>query len=112
MCQNIYLYTAYKSSSEYNTSLFPCLQAHPIITITVTITMSQRQCHQIFQMGKTVRNLFLIDLNFSELRSAHMMGLVPATTCIPCNKSQGLVAWCELAIFAAKSGCRDQRLVP
>ena len=30
-----------------------------------------------------------------------MMGLVPTT--IPCNKSQGLVASCELAIFAAKS---------
>ena len=39
-----------------------------------------------------------------------MMGLVPAT--IPCNKSQGLVALCELAIFAAKSSRRDQILVP
>ena len=29
------------------------------------------------------------------LRSAHTMGLVPATS--PCNKSQGLVASCELA---------------
>ena len=29
------------------------------------------------------------------LRSAHTMGLVPATS--PCNKSQGLVALCELA---------------
>ena len=36
------------------------------------------------------------------LRSAQAMGLVPAT--IPCNKSQGLVASCELAIFATKSG--------
>ena len=32
------------------------------------------------------------------------MRLVPAT--IPCNKSQGLVALCELAIFAAKSSCK------
>ena len=38
------------------------------------------------------------------------MGLVPATS--PCNKSQGLVASCELAIFATKSSCRDQNLVP
>ena len=31
----------------------------------------------------------------------------------PCNKSQGLVASCELAIFAIKSSRRDQnRLVP
>ena len=29
------------------------------------------------------------------------MGLDPAS--IPCNKSQGLVASCELAIFATKS---------
>ena len=29
------------------------------------------------------------------------MVLVPVTS--PCNKSQGLVASCELAIFAAKS---------
>ena len=29
------------------------------------------------------------------LRSAHTMGLVPATS--PCNESQGLVASCELA---------------
>ena len=35
------------------------------------------------------------------LRSAHTMGLVPATS--PCNKSQGLVTSCELVIFAAKS---------
>ena len=40
------------------------------------------------------------------LRSAHTMGLVPATS--PCNKSQGLVASCELAIFATKSSRRDQ----
>ena len=33
------------------------------------------------------------------------MGLVPATT--PCNKSQGLVVSCELAIFATKSSRRD-----
>ena len=38
------------------------------------------------------------------------MGLVPATS--PCNKSQGLVASCELAIFATKSSRRDQNLVP
>ena len=38
------------------------------------------------------------------------MGLVPAT--IPCNKLQGLVTSCELAIFAAKSSRRDQNLVP
>ena len=38
------------------------------------------------------------------------MGLVPAT--IPCNKSQGLVASYELAIFVAKSSRRDQNLVP
>ena len=38
------------------------------------------------------------------------MELVPAT--IPCNKSQGLVASCELAIFAAKFSRRDQNLVP
>ena len=44
------------------------------------------------------------------LRSAHTMGLVPATS--PCNKSQGLVASCELAIFATKSSRRDQNLVP
>ena len=31
----------------------------------------------------------------AALRSAHTMGLVPATS--PCNKSQGLVASCELA---------------
>ena len=30
----------------------------------------------------------------------------------PCNKSQGLVASCELAIFATKSSRRDQNLVP
>ena len=35
------------------------------------------------------------------------MGLVPATS--PCNKSQGLVASCELAIFATKS---SRNLVP
>ena len=29
----------------------------------------------------------------------------------PCNKSQGLVASCELAIFATKSSRRDQNLV-
>ena len=44
------------------------------------------------------------------LRSAHKMGLVPATS--PCSKSQGLVASCELAIFATKSSRRDQSLVP
>ena len=44
------------------------------------------------------------------LRSAHTMGLVPATS--PCNKSQGLVPSCELAIFATKSSRRDQNLVP
>ena len=38
------------------------------------------------------------------------MGLVPATS--PCNKSQGLVASCELAIFASESSRRDQILVP
>ena len=38
------------------------------------------------------------------------MGLVPAT--IPCNKSQGPVASCELAIFATKSSRKDQNLVP
>ena len=38
------------------------------------------------------------------------MGLVPATS--PCNKLQGLVASCELAIFATKSSRRDQNLVP
>ena len=38
------------------------------------------------------------------------MGLVPATS--PCNKSQGLVASCELIIFATKSSRRDQNLVP
>ena len=38
------------------------------------------------------------------------MGLVPATS--PCNKSQGLVALCELASFATKSSHRDQILVP
>ena len=38
------------------------------------------------------------------------MGLVPAI--IPCNKSQGPVASCELAIFAAKSSRKDQNLVP
>ena len=37
------------------------------------------------------------------------MGLVPATS--PCNKSQGLVASCELAIFATKSSRSDQNLV-
>ena len=37
------------------------------------------------------------------------MGLVSATS--PCNKSQGLVASCELAIFATKSSRRDQNLV-
>ena len=31
------------------------------------MTLSQQQCHQILQMGKNVGNLFLIDLNFSEL---------------------------------------------
>ena len=36
-----------------------------------------------------------------HLRSAHTMELVPVTS--PCNKSQGLVASSELAIFAAKS---------
>ena len=30
----------------------------------------------------------------------------------PCNKSQGLVASCDLAIFATKSSRRDQDLVP
>ena len=44
------------------------------------------------------------------LRSAHTMGLVPVTS--PCNKSQGLVTSCELAIFAAKSSRWDQNLVP
>ena len=39
------------------------------------------------------------------LRSAHTMGLVPATS--PCNKSQGLVASCELATSPATSR-RDQ----
>ena len=38
------------------------------------------------------------------------MGLVPATS--PCNKSQGLVALCEPAIFATKSSRRYQNLVP
>ena len=38
------------------------------------------------------------------------MGLVPATS--TCNKSQGLVASCELAIFATKSSREDQILVP
>ena len=37
---------------------------------------------------------------YTLLRSAHTMGLVPATS--PFNKSQGLVTSCELAIFAAK----------
>ena len=43
-------------------------------------------------------------------RSAHTMELVPATS--PCNKSQRLVALCELTIFAPKSSRRDQNLVP
>ena len=30
----------------------------------------------------------------------------------PCNKSQGLVASCELAIFATQFSRRDQNLVP
>ena len=34
------------------------------------------------------------------------MELVPATS--PCNKSEGLVASCELAIFATKSSRSDQ----
>ena len=38
------------------------------------------------------------------------MGLVPAT--IPCNKSEGLVASYELAIFAAKSSRRNQNFIP
>ena len=38
------------------------------------------------------------------------MGLVPVTS--PCNKSQGLVASCELAIFATKSSRRDQTTSP
>ena len=44
------------------------------------------------------------------LRSAHTMGLVPATS--PCNKLQGLVTSCELAIFASKSSCRDPATSP
>ena len=55
--------------------------------------------------------LFLTDkMKFISLRSAHTMGLVPASS--PCNKSQGLVALCELAIFAAKSSRNYQNLVP
>ena len=38
------------------------------------------------------------------------MGLALATS--PRNKSQGLVALSELAIFATKSSRRDQNLVP
>ncbi len=38
------------------------------------------------------------------------MGLVFANS--PCNKSQGLVASCKLAIFATNSSRRDQNLVP
>ena len=41
---------------------------------------------------------------YTFIRSAHTMGLVTATS--PCNKSQGLVAPCELAIFATKSSRR------
>ena len=54
----------------------------------------------------------LFNLYFDSflLRSAHTMGLVSATS--PCNKSQGLIASCELATFATKSSRRDQILVP
>ena len=38
------------------------------------------------------------------------MRLVPATS--PRNKSQELVASCELTIFATKASRRDQNLVP
>ena len=57
----------------------------------------------------------LIDNEYVSLRSAHTMGLVPATivpASSPCNKSQGLVASCALAIFVTKSSRRDQNLVP
>ena len=40
------------------------------------------------------------------------MELVIASATSPCNKSQGLVASCELAIFATKSSRKDQNLVP
>ena len=42
--------------------------------------------------------------------ACHKVGTHDGTS--PCNKSEGLVASCELAIFATKSSRRDQNLVP
>ena len=67
--------------------------------------------NRAYAFGCFARVCLNISLPFIQLlRSAHTMGLVPATS--PCNKSQGLVASCELASFAKKSGRRDQILVP
>ena len=52
---------------------------------------------------------------FSRLRGSR--GLGPVIKCLkvagtsPCSKSQGLVASCELALFAKISSRRDQNLV-
>ena len=43
----------------------------------------------------TTTNFLFCLSSLHTLRSAHTMGLVPTTS--PCNKSQGLVASCELA---------------
>ena len=54
--------------------------------------------------------LFRLATCLKQLKSAHTMGLVPATS--PCNKSHGIVASCKLATFATKSSRRNQNLVP
>ena len=43
----------------------------------------------------TPQTVIMHQASISKLRSAHTMGLVPGTS--PCDKSQGLVASCELA---------------
>ena len=52
------------------------------------------------------RNFVGYVINTVGLRSAHTMGLVPATS--PCDWSLRLVASCALAIFASKSSRRGQ----
>ena len=100
--------------------------ARTSLSFLSTQTHHQRAC--LFRCGVGVRSSVLHTYTYVRgrifqntfftclfvLRSAHTMGLVPAT--IPCDKSQRLVASCELAIFASESSRRDRlqslRLVP
>ena len=59
-------------------------------------------CRFMLQKTEISAGLMGHSAHMQTLRPAQRMGLVPATS------PQGLVASCELAIFASKSSRRDQ----